>query len=118
MVSLSDITSRCDVDGAGWVVSEELHCGVSAIDQTDEREQAGVVNGYFFKRNCSAGCVEHVCSVEGDDKGVGRLVREGCVDRVYDVVCASGDAESRLSHVGQVSAYFRLLPEAYSCAKT
>ena len=36
-VSLSDTTSRCDLDGAGWVVSEESHCGVSAIDQIDER---------------------------------------------------------------------------------
>ena len=35
--TLSDTTSRGDVDGAGWVVSEEAHCGVSAIPQIDER---------------------------------------------------------------------------------
>ena len=35
-----------------------------------------------------------------------------------DVVCASGDADPRLSRVGQVSAYVGLLAEAYNCAKT
>ena len=86
-------------------MSAESRCGVSAIDQIDERKQAGVVRCHFFKRNCSAGCVERVCPVEGDDRGVGRVGREGRVDRIHDVVQrASGDADPQLSRVGQVSA--------------
>ena len=74
-------------------LDEELHSGVSTIDQLDEREQAGAVRSHFFKRNCPAGCVERVCPVEGDDKGIGRVGREGCVDRVSSVICAAGDAD-------------------------
>ena len=81
-------------------MSEESHCGVSAIDQIDERKQAGAVRCHFFKKNCSVGCVERVCPVEGDDKGVGRVGCEGYVDCMSDVVCASGDADPQLTCFG------------------
>ena len=68
-VTLSGTTSRCDVNGAGWVVSEELHCGVSAID----RKVAGWGRSRpLLQKGCSAGCVERIFPVEGDDKGRSR----------------------------------------------